>query len=177
MWTSPAFYIVISCLLSLSSAHAEVFPQSWGRVSMQGAIIDTACTIAIESRDQTIDMGITPIADIIRDGGSSGKSFAIELIDCVLKRTDNSSEWNYFQVAFDGDSEGDLFGVNGNVSGVSLQIMDTIGNIVSPGNPLPVIDITPGKMQLNYRMKLVSNNHRLKAGDYFSSIRFRLDYF
>lgn len=143
---------------------------------MQGAIIDTACAIAVESREQTIDMETVPLADIVRDGQGRSKPFSIELVNCVLERP-GKEDWKQFQVTFDGDAEGDLFGVYGEASGVALRIIDHAGNIASPGKALPLMDITPGDRQLNYTMKLVANNHALKSGEYFSSIRFKLDYF
>ncbi|WP_429619886.1 fimbrial protein [Serratia sp. 2723] len=160
------------------SPQAEGTIQGWGRVNMQGAIIDTACAIAVESRDQTIDLGVVPLADIIRDGHGRSKPFAIELVNCELERGGNKlPDWKHFQVTFDGDAEGELFGVHGEASGVALQINEPGGRSATPGDPLPMNNIVPGTMRLNYTMKLVANNHVLKAGDYFSSIRFKLDYF
>ncbi|VTR51655.1 P pilus assembly protein, pilin FimA [Serratia fonticola] len=51
--------IVFSCLLfpATFSSHAAAGLAGWGRVNMQGSIIDTACAIAVESREQSIDMG------------------------------------------------------------------------------------------------------------------------
>jgi type 1 fimbria pilin len=170
--------IVFSCLFIpvLFSAYAAGGLAGWGRVNMQGSIIDTACAIAVDSREQSIDMGVIPVADIIRDGQGRSKPFSIALVDCVLDRP-GKADWKHFQVTFDGDTEGDLFGVRGGASGVGLQISDGSGNIASPGKVLPFVDIIPGSMQLNYSLKLVANNHALKLGDYFSSIRFKLDYF
>jgi len=150
----------------------------WGVVNMQGAIIDTACAIAIESRDQSIDMDVVPLADITRDGQGRRKPFSIELVNCELERQQGKKpSWTQFQVTFDGDAEGDLFGVRGEASGIALQITDELGNIALPGRPLPREDIFSGNMRLNYNLRLVANQHALKAGDYFSSIRFKLDYF
>jgi type 1 fimbria pilin len=165
-------------LMAPFTSQAANIAQGWGRVNMQGAIIDTACAIAVESRDQTIDLGIVPVADIIRDGHGRSKPFTIELVNCELEREGNKlPDWKNFQVTFDGDSEGALFGVQGDASGVALQINESSGHAAIPGSPLPLRNITPGAMQLNYTMKLVANNHALKAGNYFSSIRFKLDYF
>jgi type 1 fimbria pilin len=170
--------IVFSCIFPplLFSAYAASDLAGWGRVNMQGSIIDTACAIAVDSREQSIDMGVIPMADIIRDGQGRSKPFSIDLVDCVLGRL-GKEDWKQFQVTFDGDKEGGLFGVRGRASGVGLQISDSLGNIASPGKVLPFVDIIPGSMQLNYSLKLVANNHALKPGDYFSSIRFKLDYF
>lgn len=145
---------------------------------MQGAIIDTACAIAIESRDQTIDMEVVPLADIIRDGQGRSKPFSIELVNCTLERQDTKLlDWKQFQVTFDGDSEGELFGVRGEASGVALRITDENGNTATPGVPLRAQEFITSTMRLNYRLRLVANQHALKAGDYSSAIRFKLDYF
>lgn len=167
--------VVFFCLFSLN-AHASQSLQGLGRVNMQGSIIDTACAITLESRDQTIDMGVTPLADIARDGQGNSRAFVIELVNCVLARP-SKDDWKQFQVAFDGDAEGALFGIRGNASGVALQITDEHGNVAIPGKALPLTDIVPGDRQLNYVLKLMANRHALKSGDYFSAIRFKLDYF
>ncbi|HEJ0329742.1 type 1 fimbrial protein [Serratia marcescens] len=178
MWADNRFIVVISCLFSLAafSTQASGSVQGWGRVNMQGAIIDTACAIAVESREQTIDMETIPLADIIRDGQGRSKPFSIELINCLLERP-GKGDWKQFNVTFDGDAEGGFFGVRGEASGIALQIVDQAGNIALPGEPLPPINIISGAMRLNYTLRLMANSHALKAGDYFSSIRFKLDYF
>lgn len=180
MWIKVMMFPLAVCLFIFTAfaAQAAGSVQGWGRVNMQGAIIDTACAIAVESRDQTVDMAVVPLADIIRDGQSQIKSFVIELVNCTLERANNKLPgWKQFQVTFDGDAEGSLFGVRGEASGIALQISDAAGNIATPGNPLPRGDIIPGDMRLNYALKLVANSHALKSGDYFSAIRFKLDYF
>ncbi|UTO00475.1 fimbrial protein [Serratia nematodiphila] len=178
MRIDTAIFLVASCLFSVScfTTQAANSVQGWGQVNMQGSIIDTACAIAVESREQTIDMDAVPLADIIRDGQGRSKPFSIELVNCVLERAEKE-DWKQFQVTFDGDGEGGLFDVRGDASGIALQIIDHYGNIAMPGRPMPLQDILSGSMQLNYTLKLVTNNHALKAGDYFSSLRFKLDYF
>lgn len=172
------YLIVAPCLLSLwaFSAQGAYSVQGWGRVNMQGAIIDTACAIAVESREQTIDMETVPLADIIRDGQGRSKPFSIKLVNCITERPGKEG-WKQFQVTFDGDAEGELFGVRGDASGVALKITDATGNIAEPGIPLPMDNIIPGSMTLNYAMTLMANSHALKTGDYFSFVRFKLDYF
>lgn len=171
---------VVPFILSMTTIDASAgapMAQGRGRVNMQGAIVDTACAIAVESRDQTIDMGTVPLAEIQRNGKGRSKPFAIQLVNCVIERPSGKPDWRQFQVTFDGDADGTLFGVRGEATGLALQIIDYMGNIAIPGNPLPAGDIVPGSMQLNYTLRLVTNNRRLKSGDYFSAIRFKLDYF
>ncbi|WP_199638701.1 fimbrial protein [Serratia sp. PAMC26656] len=174
-------FVVVPCILIstfISPTQAATKAQGWGRINMQGAIIDTACAIAAGSREQVIDMGTIPVADIIRDGQGITHSFSIELINCVLTRANNKlPDWKHFQVTFDGEKDGTLFGVQGDAKGVALQIADGRGNIATPGKPLPLEDISLGTMQLNYAMRLVSNNQSLRAGGYSSAVRFKLDYY
>lgn len=170
--------IVVACLFSfpVASVLADEHITGWGRVNMQGSIIDTACTIAVDSREQTIDMGVIPLSDIIRDGQGRSQPFSIDLVNCITERP-GKDDWKKFQVTFDGEANGGLFDVNGDASGVALKIIDTQGNVAIPGKAMPPMDIVPSDSQLNYTMRLVANNHTLKAGDFLSSIRFKLDYF
>lgn len=179
MWNSAHFILMFSLMFIMATHSVQAMQpvQGWGRVNMQGAIIDTACTITVDSRDQTIDMDVVPLADIIRDGHGRVQSFNIELVNCELKRAGELSDRKQFQITFDGDADGDFFDVRGAASGVAIQIMDKNGNIAIPGNPLPMENISLSDMQLRYAIKLIANNRALKVGEYFSSIRFKLDYF
>jgi len=61
---------------------------------MQGAVIETACAIDTDSRDQTIDISVMPLTKIIRDGQGLTLPFTIRLVNCVLNRVDdNLTQW------------------------------------------------------------------------------------
>ena len=156
-----------------------VSPSSgWGRVNMEGAILDTACAIDAGSRDQSIDLSSLPLAQIIRDGQGATRPFSIQLVHCVLSRPlPNLPDWQRFQVTFDGEGRDGLFQVYGDAQGVALQITDAHGNIALPGKPLPPEGIVPGSMHLNYSLRLVGNQQVLRAGEYRSAVRFKLDYY
>nr|WP_232811275.1 fimbrial protein [Serratia proteamaculans] len=169
---------ILAPLLFIHGAQGAHSSQGWGRVNMQGAIIDTACAISAGSREQGIDIGITPVADIIRDGNGGVRHFSIELINCVLSRAESKfPDWSGFQVTFDGDADGELFEIHGGAKGIGLQIVDAAGNVAQPGNPLPIREILPGRMLLNYQMRLVANKQPLRAGEYYSAVRFKMDYY
>lgn len=171
-------FILLALLNMSAQALAAHQSQGWGRVNMQGAIIDTACAIATGSREQTIDMDTVPVGDIMRDGQGNTRPFSIELIHCELARLDSGlPDWRQFQVTFDGETDGKLFGVQGEAKGVALEITDFRGNKALPGTPLPAGELTPGAMTLEYAMRLVSNNKVLKAGEYTSVLRLKMDYY
>lgn len=172
--------IVFSCMFTslLPPSIAGNTSFGWGGVNMQGAIIETACAIAVESQNQSINMDVMSLADIIRDGKGRVKPFTVELINCVIERQDKTkAEWKHFQITFDGDAEGDLFSVRGEASGIALKITDQNGKVAYPGQPLAHEDITPGNTKLKYNLHMVANHKVLKAGEFFSAIRYRLDYF
>ncbi|WP_432807444.1 fimbrial protein [Providencia vermicola] len=177
MWGKTLFLSVISFIFAMSIIDANAFSDAGqGRVNMQGAIIDTACAIAIDSREQTIDMDVIPFAEILRNGYSRSQFFSIHLENCILERP-GKPNWKRFQVTFDGKHDGDYFGVYGDASGVALRITDDFGNIALPGKSLPLQDAVLGDKVLNYTLTLMPNKQALKAGTYFSTIRFKLDYF
>lgn len=152
-------------LLSYSSAYAYE-----GRVHVNGSIIDSACSIDVDSREQSIDMGIIPLSVIRQSGRGLDKNVSINLINCMV------NEYKHFKITFDGDAEGDLFGVRGDASGVGLQISDNKG-IIFPGKAISLRGYFHDDSTLKYSLRLMANSHVLKAGMYSSSVRFKLDYF
>jgi type 1 fimbria pilin len=151
--------------------------QGSGRVNVGGSIIETACDIALDSREQIIFMDTVPISQIQRGGLGVSKDFSILLINCTTEKINSPSEWQGFMVTFDGEEDNNNFAVNGSASGVSLQIIDSGGNIARPGQSLPPGNIVPGEMKLDYKINLVGNHKNIDSGDYFAAIRFKLDYF
>ncbi|MGP2687690.1 fimbrial protein [Serratia nevei] len=120
----------------------------------------------------------TALADIKRGGGGKRVPFSIELVNCVLERADKKlPDWKQFQITFDGRADGEAFGINGDISGVALRITDSAGNIARPGMPMPPMEIIPGNYRINFTLALIANNRPLKAGSYFSSVRFKMDYY
>lgn len=152
--------------------------QGHGEVSVQGRIIASACAIDTESRDQTINLGNMPVSRIIRDGQGELNPFSIKLVNCVLERSaTGQAGWRYFEITFDGENDAGFFGLGGEAKGIALQIIDAQGQIAIPGAPLLKNDIEPNAMTLNYSMRLVGNNQIVAAGDHYSTVRYKMDYY
>lgn len=145
---------------------------------MRGAILETACTIATRDAQQSIDMGSLPVSSLLRDGKGPASPLTIRLTDCV-PGPNISAAHNYkiFSITFDGPAEGSTFNLQGKASGVALRISDATGHIAKAGIALPPQDITARDMRLEYSLTLVSNKNPLMAGTYFTTVRFKLDYF
>ncbi|VFS14982.1 fimbrial anchor (mannose-resistance fimbriae), MrfB protein [Enterobacter cancerogenus] len=170
--------IILICIMSvLGSANSYGHPQGEGRVSMQGSIIETPCAIDTQSRDQSIDMGTTPVGVIARDGQGAARPFSIQLINCSLPRGMQLPDWQSFQITFDGERRGGFFGVHGSAQGVALELVDANGNIAHPGEPLPTGALADGDLRLNYSLRLVGDRDVLQAGQFTSTLRFRMDYY
>lgn len=161
--------------LGLMPAHAAP-GELWGKVSMQGSIVDTACAIDTGSYEQSIDMGILPIGLLRQVGHGPIQPFSITLIGCQLTPHDGEN-WQTFSVTFDGPANGEWFSVSGAAKGVALSLQDASGQIVRPGLATAKQDIKPGNYILNYGLRLVSDETPLRPGEYQTAIRFKLDYY
>ncbi|HDT6566276.1 TPA: type 1 fimbrial protein [Enterobacter cloacae] len=153
--------------------------QGEGAVLIQGAVLYTPCAIDLDSRDQTIDMGDTPVSEIATKGYGPTRAFTVRLINCLMLPTPGNSKYDseYYQITFEPMIGTERFSVHGDAQGIELAIRDIDGNIAAPGVAFPARKVTAGSMNLNYSLQLVSNGQPLKAGDYQSLIRFRMDYY
>ncbi|MBC3378723.1 type 1 fimbrial protein [Serratia fonticola] len=170
--------LLMCCALAFSGSAFSVDVLGKGRVSMEGAIVETPCAIEVGDHDQSLVMDTLPVSLLIREGRGPERQFSIRLMNCVLSRVDATVPvWQRFQVTFDGDNDHGHFGVSGEARGVALMIRDARGEMAAPGEAMPAIAITPGERQLHYTLNLVGNQQTLRAGDYRTAIRFRMDYY
>ncbi|ASM15412.1 type 1 fimbrial protein [Serratia marcescens] len=168
--------VLVNLLLCSSLAHSA--NQGRGEVTVNGRIIASACAIDTESGDQTITMATLPVSQIIRDGQGELHEFTIKLVNCTLEKFNPElDDWRYFAVTFDGREDAGLFGVDGNAKGIALQISDTRGNVAAPGMPMAKNEIQSDTMAFNYGLRLMGNNQVMKAGSYYSTVRFKMDYY
>ncbi|MER2471112.1 fimbrial protein [Photorhabdus laumondii] len=176
----PSLLTLLVLTSLILSFMATAINQEHGRVNMQGSIIDTPCTIALGNQDQTIDISsIILVGQIIRSGHGPVRLLSIQLINCLLAPVLlNHLSRSYFRVTFDGTAaRNDLFSINGEASGVGLQISDSTGAVIVPGKPMPVEDLQIGSMRLDYTLRLVTAHQVLRTGVFHTMIRFELDYF
>ncbi len=153
--------------------------QGEGAVFIRGEVLYTPCAIDLDSRDQTIDMGETPIAEIAARGYGPSRDFTVRLLNCLMLPRPGHSQYDseYYQITFEPMTGTERFAIRGEAQGVELAIRDTDGNLALPGIAFPAKEVTAGSINLNYSLQLVSNGQPLKSGDYQSLIRFRMDYY
>lgn len=167
------------CLCWLTANVAPVYAAAErARVTVEGQILDTPCSIDPGSREQTILMGDTPVGVIARTGAGRAVPFAIRLRDCSLARFDRRlPDWQGLSIAFDGVADGSDFAVSGPAAGVALRIFDADGHKAVPGRPLPDAQLVQGSQDLNFTLQLVGNHRPLVKGDYRAVIHFGISYF
>ncbi|WP_369308854.1 fimbrial protein [Providencia rettgeri] len=168
------FAPIVSAQYQISRAQEPID----GTVTMGGSIIETPCAIDADSRDQSVNITTVPISQIIQDRESPTSNFSIRLINCVLTPTaPGKPNWQSFNIVFDGPTDGRNFDVFGHANGLSVKITDSNGNVAIPGKAMPSFPIKAGETTLNYNVQAVSNNKRLKPGNYQTTIRFKMDYY
>ncbi|HGM6986157.1 type 1 fimbrial protein [Serratia marcescens] len=172
---APSLLILIFITQPLMAQSSVI---GWGRVNMEGAIVNAACAIEAASRDQTIDMQTLPVAQIARDGHGLTKTFSLRLLNCSLADVGQMQPGRqHFQMTFDGRADNGLFGVTGEAKGIALRLSDGVGNVIYPGLAMPINGSIIKESYLNYSMQLVANRQVLHAGDYRTAIRFKLNYY
>lgn len=150
-----------------------------GLLRMQGEIIDAACAISTGDQDQTVSFGAIPMSQLVADKHSVSVPFSIHLINCSLKGIDSQGydHWKDVHIIFQGESkDGEIFTLQGSGRGESLVIRDEKGIMAKPGKVLPMGNIEPGAMTLRYEMQLTMNNEALHPGDFYTTIRYFMEY-
>lgn len=153
--------------------------QGDGAVVITGAVLHTPCAIDLDSRDQTIDLGHTPVSDIAARGYGPTRAFTVRLINCLIKPSPGSRKYDseYYQITFEPVTDATRFSVRGDAKGIELAIRDNAGHMAEPGVAIPAREVNADSTDLNYSLQLISNGQPLKAGNYQSLIRFKMDYY
>lgn len=150
-----------------------------GQVTLTGRIVNAACSIDLETQDQTVDMGVLPVSEIARNGSGNKKYFTINFVQCVLPfdyQAENSSR--NFSIAFNGLNKAKSFGLNGDARGVNIELQDTAGNIIEPGKAWDLAEVAEGTAtKVQYALRLVSNHSVLRPGKYHTVIKFTINYY
>lgn len=159
--------------------------QGSGLVLLGGQLVDSACALESDSAHQTIEMDVTAMGQLIRQGNSVPHPFSLRLVKCSLSRPDPSRpgnylpDWQHVRVTFEGraDSASGLFDVEGTSEGVALRIADSQGRTSTSGVPMRLTPLTGEDQELLYTLQLVGNGRAMAVGSHRTAVRFRLEYF
>ncbi|PLS40835.1 fimbrial protein [Carnobacterium maltaromaticum] len=90
--------IALAAVASFGMSSSVMAAAGEGVVNFKGTVVDSACGIAPESADQTIDFGQLSKVHLDADGISMKKDVDIKLVNCVLDDTKK----NLVSVTFNG---------------------------------------------------------------------------
>lgn len=151
--------------------------QGHGRVTINGQIIASACTIAAEDVYQSIYLGELPLRTLVAAGQGPLRAFNLHLIKCVLNKGVGKGQWRDVLVTFDGVADGTaLFATQGDAQGVGIRIIDSHQQIATVGSVMSAVELEPDTTTLKYQLQLVRNNTALRAGEFSSVIKFMVHY-
>ena len=148
-----------------------------GRVSMEGAILSSACDITTGDTFQTINMPSETRSHIKRVGEGEPEPFSIYLTGCSLTSESGTGPGQYIQIIFDGNEESGLFRVDGSASGVALEFIDSNGDVIRPGKMIPYQAVMAENNRFDYQVRLKTTMRDLLVGDYHAIVRYRVEYF
>ncbi|EBC1676151.1 type 1 fimbrial protein, partial [Salmonella enterica subsp. enterica] len=150
-----------------------------GRANFKGQVIIPACTLAMEDKHQSIDMGGIPVRDLQMTSAGPEKMFRLRLLNCELADTGKQIYLaSRIRVTFDGvqGETPDKFSLTGQARGINLQILDDHGYPARVGKAMPPSLLSGNEDSLRYILRVVRNSQPLKVGNYYAALRFKVDY-
>lgn len=168
----PIFLSNVFLLSQLSHASFDI--QS-GKVGMNGEILESACTIDLNSLYQTVDMGNIPIVSVIKEQDVNSVEFEIRLIDCRWG-SDTKSNLTSLDISFTGKSEDNHFWVEGDATGVYLGLESISGKMIFPGEIFQLENDFSHQNRSKYKLKLISSGQIPTPGSFDTLIQFNIRY-
>ncbi|ENY3616471.1 fimbrial protein [Escherichia coli O8:H49] len=150
-----------------------------GRASFKGQVIAPACTLAMEDTWQAIELGETPVRELQDTFTGPEKKFSLGLRNCELAGSGSLVyTTSRIRVTFDGlpGETPDKFSLAGQAQGIDLQILDNNGYPARVGKAMSPLLLNGNEEALDYTLKIVRNSQPLKEGDYYATLRFKVDY-
>ncbi|CAI1094783.1 fimbrial protein [Serratia quinivorans] len=170
-------------------------PNNWqveganGTLNVSGVLSEGACRLAMDSADQTVTLGVTPLAELAKLGArSAATAVTLRLRDCLRgsgasrdERSGNLS-WGRQQpvmtMSFLAPADADnpqLVKVQG-VSGIGLRLLDGRQQDVRLGSRGIPQFVSPGDEVLVWYVAAERTRAPLQAGAYRATVNFRLSY-
>lgn len=170
---------VLRCLFAVVLTLSGLTQMSYGaeyehgRVSMNGSILDSTCSIDTSLENQVVLMKTVPVGQMLRDGQSEPTSLSIWLVGC-----DTRAEASHFKVTFYGaQGNNNTFLLSGETKGIGMRLVDREGNEIRPGVPMAIAQTTTESNKLEYTLTLKGDGDTLTPGTYQTTLRMKLEYY
>lgn len=172
--------VTLALLMSVCSVlkASPVKNEGRGRVSVNGQILASACSIHTDDIRQEVLFDIQSFRNLTDNSGFGEKFFSLRLTNCRLEK-ETQDEWDSVSVTFDGEINSvnpSLFSVHGEARGVALRVLSARGEQAYPGLPMHNIPLSQKGSQLDYRLQIVPDGEPLEEGHWSGSLRFMVLY-
>lgn len=173
-----ALALSMASVMAMGAAHAQSGDQGHGKITFRGTIINAACSIDALSIDQAKELGAISMAHLSDGGKSTPVNFDIQLHDC------DTSESLKATVSFNGvlgDTAlglKDALGVTGQGGGVGVVITDMGGNVITPNEASPAMNLNDGDNLLKFQAYVQggSGSGAVVPGSFTSIVDFMMNY-
>ncbi|WP_153011391.1 fimbrial protein [Type-D symbiont of Plautia stali] len=184
---------LISCAILFSSMAQAGFTDglvdgNYGVIRAHGTLTESACRLDMRSADQSVSLGNIATGKLQNPGDTGNLvPVALYLHDCLRTSSANRDvkgnlTWSASQPAasftFTGIEDIDnpqLIKTHG-VEGIGLRIKDALRNNVTLGQRGKPLLITPASHVVIYYIAPERTHNNLRAGSYFATVNFRLNY-
>lgn len=165
----------------LSSSYALASSVTPGKLAMNGELIEAACSINPNSRDIGVEFGdISASALNMNEDGILTHPFYVHLIGCSIVRRGNSeNQYPFANVTFIGDtsaSDPTALLTVGEADGVGIRLRDQNGEILTLGKASPGYELSNEDSILKFTASLIPVKKHIKAGEFYATARFFIDY-
>lgn len=177
--TGMVFASSVSSLITASAAQSSSQEHWDGTVHVQGSILDAACAISTESKVQSVDLGFSSSQAIYSQGYGPDTKLEIILDHCTVTDAQGDIRWKNINAMFIGpvdDDDHDLFALGGESSGIGLQIRDSSGRVIHPGENVIVGDATQRDVKLVFLIRLASNSSEMNNGAANATLKLKINY-
>lgn len=172
--------LVVSALLSSGAMAAT--GQGGGTVTFKGDIVDAPCSIAPESANQEVNMGVISNA-AIRNGTTQVKYFDIRLEGCDLQKYNadgtpmTGGTWSGVKVAFTGATAGTNNQYLGVADNVGIELTQG-GKALTIGTPADKVLLQGGNQTLSFgaQVKAVDATKAIPLTNFTSVANFTVAY-
>lgn len=161
-----------------------------GGVRVNATLVDSPCSLSMESENQEIPLGAVPRWQLNKTGDlSEPVKFHLILEDCMVEETLRAAEYGdnlmwlpgqpSVMLSFIGEEathSPDLFQIHGQAKGVALRLEDAEHHQIHPAERTRPQILYPGRNVLSFDAQLSRLNAPLVEGHFRTVISFALEY-
>lgn len=156
-----------------AASGTNVGGQGHGTVHFKGEIIDSPCSIAPESADQTVDLGQISSSQLKNNGVSTPVSFDIQLQNCDIETYKTvTAVWS----GTPDTNAPEYWGITGTAEGASIVLRDASAKEIKLGEETAATTLTADNTSIAMSAFLKGNGKNVVPGSFTGVADYVLNY-